>query len=147
MTNLNFNSLLDGSTQININVNNGYAEKINAAINANMAKIKKAAKVQRPSMIVRIINSAVAGLSWRYENKNGITIHSASHPADVVEKVRVGKTVYQYDKNGNLVNSFPSVQAAHRATGIADSAICYCANNKYGFKTAGGFKWTYQEIA
>ena len=147
MTNLNFNSLLDGSTQININVNNGYAEKINAAINANMSKIKKAAKVQRPSMIVRIINSTVAGLSWRYENKNGVTIHGASHPADVVEKVRIGKTVYQYDKNGNLVNSFPSVQAAHRATGIADSAICYCANNKYGFKTAGGFKWTYQEIA
>ena len=147
MVNINFNSLLDGSTQININVNNGYAEKINAAVNANMAKIKKAAKVQRTSMIVRIINSAVTGLSWRYENKNGVTIHSASHPADVVNKVRVGKTVYQYDKNGNLVNSFPSVQAAHRATGIADSAICYCANNKYGFKTAGGYKWSYQEIA
>ena len=141
----NFNNLLS-NTEINIDVNNNYVKKITFAVNDNLGKIKKAAKVQRPKMIMKIINEAVTGLSWSEKNVNGITVYNVSHPADIITKVRKnGKAVYQFDKSGNLVNTYPSVQAAHRATGISDASICYCANNKYGFKTAGGYKWSYRE--
>lgn len=141
MINLNFNSLLEG-TQITLALGNqNMVNSINDAVNSNLAKIKKAAKVQRPKMIMKIINEAVPGLIWS-ENDN---VFSATHPSDIVKTARAGKTVYQFDKNGNLVASYPSVQEAHRKTGVNDAAICYCANNKYGFKTAGGYKWSYRE--
>ena len=141
MANLNFNSLLEG-TQVTLNLSNqNMINSVNNAVNMNLAKIKKAAKVQRPKMIMRIITEAVPGIIWS-ENGN---VFSATHPSDIVKNVRAGKTVYQFDKNGNLVNSYPSVQEAHRKTGISDASICYCANNKYGFKTAGGYKWSYRE--
>lgn len=55
--------------------------------------------------------------------------------------------VLQMDKEGNVVARHESVQAAHRASGVSDSSICYCCNGKKGFKTAGGFKWAYEKNA
>lgn len=55
--------------------------------------------------------------------------------------------VLQMDKEGNVVARHESVQAAHRATNISDSSICYCCNGKKDFKTAGGFKWAYEKNA
>ena len=55
--------------------------------------------------------------------------------------------VLQMDKDGKVVARHESVQAAHRATHISDSSICYCCNGKKGFKTAGGFMWAYEKNA
>lgn len=54
-----------------------------------------------------------------------------------------GKTVFQYDKEGNLLNKFDSCADAGRATKVAISHICDCCNNKKKYKTAGGFIWKY----
>lgn len=38
---------------------------------------------------------------------------------------------------------YPSAREAGRQTNIYASSISRCCNNKYGFKTAGGFHWKY----
>ena len=146
MKTINFSEFLNG-TVITVNVNNAVAKNINACINANLAKIKKLAKVQRPKLIMKLVKEAAPFIMWsKGVTNDGFEMFTGSLTSDVIKDVkRAGKTVYQFDKNGNLVATYPSVQAAHRATGIADSSICYCANNKYGFKTAGGYKWSYNE--
>lgn len=54
-----------------------------------------------------------------------------------------GKTVFKYDKDNNLLQSYPSLQQATRETKINQSHISQCCNNKR--KTAGGFVWRYAE--
>ena len=53
------------------------------------------------------------------------------------------KPVYQYTLNDELIAWYPSINQAERETGISDNCISGCCQKKYGFKTAGGFKWRY----
>lgn len=49
------------------------------------------------------------------------------------------KTVNQYDKNNNLLNTYKSISEASRQTGITIASISYSANGKR--KTGGGYIW------
>lgn len=53
------------------------------------------------------------------------------------------KPVLQLTKEGELINSFKSVEEASRQTGICDVAIRNVCNNKPHYKTAGGCFWKY----
>lgn len=123
------------------------AKKVQSELALLLPKIKKMSHSQRPGFIKRTVDKIVPGMQWSEANTPVGLLVKAFHPSEMIRKVRAGKTVYQYDKAGNLIASYPSVNAAHRATGIADSSICYCANGKYGFKTAGGYKWSYDEVS
>lgn len=46
-------------------------------------------------------------------------------------------------KDGVLIKSFPSMMEAARQTGIPQSCISMCCNNKRTRKTAGGYVWKY----
>ena len=50
------------------------------------------------------------------------------------------KEIYQYDKNGKLVNKYESAKEASRKTGIDHANICRCAS-KESYHTAGGYIW------
>lgn len=49
--------------------------------------------------------------------------------------------VLQFDRLGNLVSRFPSLNEAARQTGIAAQSICSVCNGKR--KTAGGYGWQF----
>jgi hypothetical protein len=54
------------------------------------------------------------------------------------------KQVLQFNLNGKLIKEWSSVSEAARSLKIKITNISAVALNKYGFKTAGGFKWSYQ---
>lgn len=132
-------SLLNGTNvNIEITVTPSSESKLQAALTENLPKLKKMSKVQRPRAIGKLITNTLPEIQVAVSTANGETYTYTEKKGR-----RSCKPVYQFDQNGNLIATFPSVQEAHRSTGIADSSICYCANNKYGFKTAGGYKWSY----
>lgn len=99
----------------------------------NKTKLSKLAKKQRPAKISAMIDALLP----KYTKKE---------LRQKKEKVDRRMAVLQIDKATNkVVAEHESVQAAHRATNISDGSICYCCLGKYGFKTAGGFKWAYKK--
>ena len=76
-------------------------------------------------------NNNVSNLEWMSQADN--TAYSQPQLAE--------RPVQQFDKQGNLLATFPSTQEARRRTGIAQSSICACCNGRMNF--AGGFVWRY----
>lgn len=67
---------------------------------------------------------------YRRDKKNGISNQN-------------NIAVVQLDKIGNIINEFHSISEAHRITNISRVSIGRCCDNKYGFKSAGGYIWKY----
>lgn len=55
------------------------------------------------------------------------------------------KTVYQFDKQGRLVNSYPSTKEAERVTKVKSSSIVRVCGGH--LLSAGGYLWSYSERA
>ena len=54
-----------------------------------------------------------------------------------------GFRVQQYTLEGELIAEYVSASEAQRQTGIFNSQIVSCCNNKKDFKSAGGYVWKY----
>jgi len=54
-----------------------------------------------------------------------------------------GKKVFQYDKEGTLVNSYITAREAERKTNISFKKISACCNGRQ--KSAGGFTWKFEQ--
>ena len=59
--------------------------------------------------------------------------------SDPTVRAKVSIPVLQLTKNGSAINYFPSQIEASRQTGLFQTGINLCINNKY--KTCGGFRW------
>lgn len=56
------------------------------------------------------------------------------------------RAVLQIDKKtGVVIARHNGVREAEKNTGVSDGSICYCCLHKPGYKSAGGFKWEYEE--
>lgn len=51
------------------------------------------------------------------------------------------KSVHQYDLDGNLIETFESIQQASKLTKVAAPSICLCCQGKR--LSAGKFMWRY----
>jgi predicted GIY-YIG superfamily endonuclease len=71
-------------------------------------------------------------------------IYTAEQKLNSFVKSPLKKTVYQVDKNDNIVNVFLSTREDGRLTGIDYRSISQVANGSLVRKTAGGFKWLYK---
>ena len=60
-------------------------------------------------------------------------------PSQEIVKEQSSKQIGQYDKQGNLLNIYPSIKAAERAMGNTQRHIVDCVNGKR--QTAYGFMW------
>lgn len=49
--------------------------------------------------------------------------------------------VYQRDKDGEIIQIFPSIREASRTTGITYDSIRRCGHSEKGFVSAGGYFW------
>lgn len=81
-------------------------------------------------------NNNVDNLEWctfSYNNNYGTKNQRIS---DTKSKV-----VYQYSKDGILLNWYKSAKIAEEYTGIKHNNICKCCLGRVGFKTAGGYIW------
>ena len=123
------NDIIEKAGKLN---RNGQAE-LKSRLTEASPKIKKLAKAQRPAKINSIIDELLKTYAKKVKKTDA-------------EKVDRRMTVLQIDKATNkVIAEHESVQAAHRNTGVSDGSICYCCLGKYGFKTAGGFKWVYKK--
>lgn len=75
------------------------------------------------------------GFIWRYDNGEDLLMK----PVIVCKK-----SVVQYDRNNNEINTFLSIKDASNETGILSTNICSCCKEKT--KSAGGFIWKYKQI-
>ena len=53
-----------------------------------------------------------------------------------------GKPIFQYDKNMNLIQEYPSILIASQTSNTPQPCISECLRGKY--KTAGGYVWKYK---
>ena len=60
-----------------------------------------------------------------------------------IDKLSIQKEINQYDLQGKLVNTYPSLAEAEKMTGIRKSTICSVCKGKG--KTAGGYRWSYAD--
>ena len=56
-----------------------------------------------------------------------------------------GKAVEQWTLDGNLVKTFETIRQAEAETGIRRQSISGSCRQKYGCKTAGGYRWKYKQ--
>lgn len=54
-----------------------------------------------------------------------------------------GYCVYQYDMTGTFIREWDSMNHASIELGVRVDCISGCASNKYGFKSAGGYLWSF----
>ena len=76
------------------------------------------------------------GYIFKYKGEK-LNLEDHKHEKNVFDP----RSVNQYDKNGNFIKQFKSLEIAGKETGIISSVICNCCRKR--FKTAGGYKWEY----
>lgn len=132
-------AIINSVLSIATSLSSSAAEHAAAVITDNLPKYKKMAKVQRVKALMNLFEESAA-------------IYPVQEPAIVVlasatkRRGKPARPVYQFTKDGKLMQSYPSVQDAHRQSGISDASICYCCLGKPGFKSAGGYIWSYDNI-
>jgi len=91
-------------------------------------------------------NNNILNLEWCNNSENGL------HAYRILKRKTNGKMCYQYDRKGNLLNTFISASEASRQTGINKIFIASCcirrpvrvADKWYVTKSAGGYDWSYE---
>lgn len=122
------------------------SEAFKARCVENYAKLSKLGSAQRINKLTAMVEACAKEFPARAKKGEGAKKVRGTRQDNPFLNSRK-MAVLQMDKDGNVVARHESVQAAHRATHISDSSICYCCNGKKGFKTAGGFKWAYEKNA
>ena len=89
------------------------------------------------SCIYGEVNSAL-GYFWSYDKVEHIEI-----PTYTSRRTNTSKKVNQYSLEGIYLNTYNSIAEAARLTGIVDRSIGKCCSPDYKLKTAGGFKWEF----
>lgn len=78
------------------------------------------------------------GFIWRYDDGSELV------KVDMNSKNRIGKKVYQYDEQLNLIRIFNSIKDVENHLGIKSSNVSFCCKNIN--RRAGGFYWRYEQI-
>ena len=87
-------------------------------------------------------NNTVGNLEWMSvkDNNNYGTRNKRLSETQINDKNK-SKAVQMFDRQGNLLETFPSTHEAERITGIAQQSISQCCKEKR--KSAGGYVWKY----
>lgn len=145
----NLTSKMDENVKSEMNAKiEGLSKKAKAAFNErcteDYAKLSKLGSAQRISKLNNMIEDCGKEFPARAKKGEGAKERGTRQDNEFLNSRKKG--IYQIDpKTMTLVAKHESIQSAHRATDkkVSDSSICYCANHRKGFKTAGGFRWEF----
>lgn len=145
----NLTSKLDEDTMSTMNAKiEGLSKKAKAAFNErcteDYTKLSKLGSAQRINKLNAMIEDCGKEFPTRAKKGEGAKERGTRQDNEFLNARKKG--IYQIDpKTMTLVAKHESIQSAHRATDkkVSDSSICYCANHRKGFKTAGGFRWEF----
>lgn len=145
----NLTSKMDEDTMSAMNAKiEGLSKKAKAAFNErcteDYTKLSKLGSAQRINKLNAMIEDCGKEFPSRAKKGEGAKERGTRQNNEFLNARKKG--IYQIDpKTMTLVAKHESIQSAHRATDkkVSDSSICYCANHRKGFKTAGGFRWEF----
>lgn len=145
----NLVSKMDENVKNEINTKiEGLSKKAKAAFNErcteDYTKLSKLGSAQRINKLNAMIEDCGKEFPSRAKKGEGTKERGTRQDNEFLNARKKG--IYQIDpKTMTLVAKHESIQSAHRATDkkVSDSSICYCANHRKGFKTAGGFRWEF----
>lgn len=145
----NLTSKMDENVKSEMNAKiEGLSKKAKAAFNErcteDYTKLSKLGSAQRISKLNNMIEDCGKEFPARAKKGEGVKERGTRQDNEFLNARKKG--IYQIDpKTMTLVAKHESIQSAHRATDkkVSDSSICYCANHRKGFKTAGGFRWEF----
>lgn len=95
------------------------------------------------------INHAINNGLWNHDNKGkfkkGIIPWNKNKKFDnnYIKKHYNTIKVNQYDLQNNFIKTWGSINEASRKLKINHANIISCCKHRYGYKSAGGFKWEY----
>ena len=75
---------------------------------------------------------------WKYDDGSELV------KGDMTRKEKIGKKVYQYDNDNQLVGEFKSIKEAANHVGSNSSNISFCCKNIN--RKSRGFYWRYEQI-
>ena len=96
-------------------------------------------------------NNNVNNLEWATRSENSQHAFRTGLAHNWLEGKRgkdnyQSKIILQIDKNTKkIIGKFYGLREASEKTGVHESDICNCCNNKKGHYTAGGYIWRYKE--
>lgn len=98
------------------------------------------------------LNCNVSNLEWCDYSWNNKHAHSLGrHPLTKAQifarsqpSKHLYKTVHLYDMDWNYIKTFNSITEASDFTGVSKGNISGCCQQRYGCKSAKGFKWSYE---
>ena len=145
----NLTSKMDENVKSEMNAKiEGLSKKAKAAFNErcteDYTKLSKLGSAQRINKLNNMIEDCGKEFPARAKKGEGAKERGTRQDNEFLNARKKG--IYQIDpKTMTLVAKHESIQSAHRATDkkVSDSSICYCANHRKGFKTAGGFRWEF----
>ena len=145
----NLTSKMDENVKSEMNAKiEGLSKKAKAAFNErcteDYTKLSKLGSAQRINKLNSMIEDCGKEFPARAKKGEGAKERGTRQDNEFLNSRKKG--IYQIDpKTMTLVAKHESIQSAHRATDkkVSDSSICYCANHRKGFKTAGGFRWEF----
>lgn len=145
----NLTSKMDENVKNEMNAKiEGLSKKAKAAFNErcteDYTKLSKLGSAQRINKLNNMIEDCDKEFPARAKKGEGAKERGTRQDNEFLNSRKKG--IYQIDpKTMTLVAKHESIQSAHRATDkkVSDSSICYCANHRKGFKTAGGFRWEF----
>ena len=100
------------------------------------ASLQTKISISKISMVVNKKRQTAGGFYWSFSKEDSV-------PQDVNDYIGMGymKTVYQYDSQGNFLQSWISATEAEQSLGIAKGKVsAACLGNQ---QTAGCYKWSY----
>ena len=112
-------------------------QKLVDRIADNYVRILRRQLPQRPALIIEILEELLR--VYNKENKNG----SANSYIESIKRPVVALN----PKTGELVKRYESIRDAWRQTKVYHGTIYHCVahDRPKGYRTAGGFKWMYEE--
>lgn len=127
----------------------GLSKKAKAAFNerctTDYTKLSKLGGAQRVNKLNAMIEACAKEFPARAKKGEGAKKERGTRQDNEFLNSRKKGILQINPKDMTLVAEHESIQSAHRATDkkVSDSSICYCANHRKGFKTAGGFRWEF----
>lgn len=88
-------------------------------------------------------NNAATNLEWCTAYQNCHHGHHIERVTKALINGKRSKCVYQYTKNGEFIQEWPSLGEIERQLNYSESVISACCNNKPSCKQAYGYLWKY----